>query len=439
MARLPTLLACDPVREGEPACLERFLSTFARRAWRRPLTAEERTNLTEAFTQGRTTSFAEGIGAVVQVLLISPQFLYRVEQGRPVPGKSYLALTSHEVASRLSYLLWGTMPDAALMAAADSDKLSDPSAVRAQAERMLDDPRAAGMVARFADQWLRLEELGEVDKDVDLYPGFTADLRGPLREETQRLIDQVLWKGDSKLSTLLTSPTTFVNQRLATFYGMTGVTGDHYRPVPSDKQKRVGFLGHAGLLAVLGVPDDGLTALVFRGAFVRERLLCQPIADPPPEAQSENPTFTPTTTAREWSEARQAKPICGACHALMDPIGFGFENFDGSGAWRSTDRGKPVDSRGTLSGTDVDGDFSGVVDLAQRLSRSQVAADCMATQWFRYGYGREETSQDACTLGRLSEVMKSSGGDIRQLLIALTTTDAFMFRSPPQAQTGAMP
>jgi hypothetical protein len=387
VTKLPTLLACDPGKDGEAACLDKFLDTFARRAWRRPLKADERQNLKQTFTDAKPANFGEGIGAVVQVLLVSPQFLYRVEEGVPVAGKGYRALTSHEVASRLSYLLWGSMPDADLMAAADADKLTDRTAVRAQAERMLKDPRAAKMVARFSDQWLHLEEIGGVDKDVDLFPSFTAEVRGPLREESQRLIDKVLWKGDGKLSSLLTSTTTFVNAPLAKFYGMTGVSGDEYREVPVDGQKRLGILGHAGLLAVLGVPDDSLTALVFRGAFVRERLFCQTIGDPPPNAQSENPPFTPTTTSREWSEARQAKANCGACHALMDPIGFGFENFDGIGAWRTTDHGKPVDARGKLTATDVDGDFSGVVELGQRLAGSEQVRDCMATQWFRYGYG----------------------------------------------------
>jgi hypothetical protein len=188
------------------------------------------------------------------------------------------------------------------------------------------------------------------------------------------------------------------------------------------------------------VPADGLTSLVFRGQFVRERLLCQPLGDPPPNAQSENPPFTPTTTAREWSVARQAKANCGACHRMMDPIGFGLENFDGIGQWRTSDHGQPVDAQGELSGTDIDGNFSGAPELAQRLSRSPMVSDCMATQWFRFGYGREEAKEDACTLGTLRTAFTSSGGNIRDLLIALTQTDAFMFRSPASAQTtGAKP
>jgi hypothetical protein len=440
VAKLPTLLACDPVKSGEPACLTMFLDTFARRAWRRPLEADERANLEQTFADGKTTTFAEGIGAVVQVLLLSPQFLYRVERGTPVPGASHLALTGYEMASRLSYMLWGTMPDADLMTAAESGALGTREAVRAQAERMLKDPRAAALVGRFSDEWLRLDELSDLDKDIDIFPAFTADVRDPLRQETQKLVDKVVWHGDGKFSALLTSPTTFVNGPLATYYGITGVTGDAYKEVPLDPKQRLGFLGHAGILSVLGVPADGLTSLVFRGLFVRERLLCQPLGDPPPNAQSENPPFTPTTTAREWSVARQAKANCGACHRMMDPIGFGLENFDGIGQWRTSDHGQPVDAQGELSGTDIDGSFSGAPELAQRLARSPMVSDCMATQWFRFGYGREEAKEDACTLGTLRTAFATSGGNIRDLLIALTQTDAFMFRSPASAQTtGAQP
>jgi hypothetical protein len=286
VAKLPTLLPCDPAGAGEQACLDMFLDTFARRTWRRPLEADERTNLQAAFAEGKTASFAEGINAVVQVLLLSPQFLYRVERGTPVPGATHLALTGYEMASRLSYLLWGTMPDADLMTAAEMGALGTREAVRAQAERMLKDPRAAALVGKFSDEWLRLEELSDLDKDIDIFPAFTADVRDPLRLETQKLIDKVVWHGDGKLGSLLTASTTFVNGPLAEYYGITGVTGDAYKEVPLDTQKRLGFLGHAGILSVLGVPADGLTSLVFRGLFVRERLLCQPLGDPPPNAQS---------------------------------------------------------------------------------------------------------------------------------------------------------
>jgi hypothetical protein len=428
-SRISALVTCDPGKDGEMACLDRFLDSFGKRAWRRPLEAAERENLKRAYTEGKTSTFAEGIEAVVQVMLLSPQFLYRVERGVPVPGADYLRLSPWEVASRLSFLLWGSTPDDALLAAAEGGKLATADGVLAQAQRMLKDPRAAQMVANFSDQWLRLDELGDLDKEAMVYPTFTPALREPLHREAQALIDQVIWKGDGKVSTLLTAPYTFVNGPLAQFYGIKGVTGDAFQQVMLPADQRSGLLTTAGLLAVLGVPDDTITSLVFRGLFVRERLLCQPVADPPAGATDMNPPVTPMTTGRESSEARQTIALCGACHSQMDPLGYAFENFDGAGLWRTSDHGKPVDASGKLTGTDADGTFNNAVDLSRKLATSKTVQECVATQWFRFGYGRQETDQDTCTVDTLRKSFAASGGNVRDLLLALTQTDAFLFRS----------
>jgi hypothetical protein len=430
VTRLPDLLPCDPAREGDGPCLDRFLDGFGKRAWRRPLAPAERENLRRTFADSKGDTFARRLEAVIQVMLLSPQFLYRVERGTAVPGAPYLRLTPWELASRLSYLLWGSLPDEPLMAAAEAGQLATAPQVLEQARRMVKDPRAGAMVTAFSDEWLRLEELADLDKEAAVFPAFTPELRGPLRAETEALIDDVLWKGDGKLSTLLEAPFTFVNGPLARFYGTPGVTGDAFQKVPQDASKRLGVLGHAGILAVLGVPDTGLTSLVYRGLFVRERLLCDDLPDPPPNAAAMNPPFSPTTTAREWSLARQQIALCGACHHRMDPIGFGLESFDGIGQWRATDRGKPVDASGQLEGTDVDGPFVGLPELAHKLARSKQVHDCLALQWFRFGYGRKEETEDACSVGTLRRVFSSSQGDIRELLVALTQTDAFLYRSP---------
>jgi hypothetical protein len=432
VTRLPTLLSCDPGKDGEAVCLDRFLDGFARRAWRRPLEASEKDNLRRTFNDAKgtgATAFSDGIDAVIQVLLLSPQFMYRVERGRPVAGAQHLQLSAYEVATRLSYLYWASMPDDELFAAAEAGKLSTREQIRGQAERMLRDPRAAAMVATFADGWLRLDEIGGVEKQTDIFPSFKPELRASMRLETQKLIEDVMGSGEGKLGTLLTANYSFMNGPLAAYYGIKGPSGDAFTKVPLDPTQRAGVLGHAGLLALLGVPDEGLTSLVFRGLFVREHLLCQPIADPPAGAADMSPPFTPTTTARQWSEARQGVPLCGSCHKLMDPIGFAFEHFDGVGAWRADDRGTPVDAHGELSNTDVDGPFEGLPALAQKLAGSTTARQCLATQWFRYGYGRQETDQDACTVAVLQKAAADSGGNFRELLLALSTTDAFLFRS----------
>jgi hypothetical protein len=428
VSKLPTLLACDPARDGEPTCLDRFLDGFGKRAWRRPLEAAEKDNLRRAFTEGRASSFADGIKAVVQVMLLAPQFLYRVERGVPAGGAAYQRLTGWEMASRLSYLLWGSMPDEPLLAAAEAGKLATAEEVLAEAQRMVRDPRAGGMLAGFSDEWLRLEELADLDKEPTVFPTFKPELRAPLRDETQALIDQVVWKGDGKLGTLLEAPYTFVNRALAQYYGVTGVSGDALQQVPQDPRKRVGLLGQGSVLAVTGVPDSGLTSLIFRGLFVRERLLCEELPDPPPNAAAMNPPFTPTTTAREWSASRQALAICGACHHRMDPIGFGLENFDGVGLWRDSDHGKPIDASGSLEGTDVDGPFTGEVELAHKLAGSKQVQGCLALQLFRYGHGRKESERDSCSVDTLKRVFAASGGNVRDLLVALTQTDAFLYR-----------
>jgi hypothetical protein len=321
------------------------------------------------------------------------------------------------------------MPDEPLFAAAAGGKLGTREEVLAQARRMLDDPRAARMLQRFTDEWLRLEEIESLEKQAAVYPTFKPELRAALHEEAQALIRQVVWKGDGKLSTLLTAPYTFRNGPLAAYYGGGAATGDTFQQVSLDPKQRAGLLTQAGLLAVLGVNDDGLTSLVHRGLFVRERLLCQPVSDPPPDAQAMGAPTTSATTAREWAQSRQSVALCNACHLVMDPVGFAFENFDGAGLYRTMDRGQPVDARGELSGTDIDGTFDGAVALVNKLATSTMVQECLATQLFRYGYGRQETDKDSCALDSLKGVARSTGGNFKELLLGLTQTDAFLLRS----------
>jgi hypothetical protein len=434
VAQLPKLLDCDVASKGETACLQQFLAGFGKRAWRRPLTASETQDLTAAFTQLRGPTFASGIEAVTTIMLMSPQFLYRYEQGIPVDGRpNIVKLTSYEVAARLSYLLWGTMPDNDLFAAADADELSKPEQVLAQARRMTNDPRYLATVTNFTEQLLDLDTLDDIDKDAMTLPAWKPELRQTMRFETDKLLEQVLSKdGDGKIGTLLTASYSFVNGPLAGYYGLTGPAGDAFTKVDLDA-KASGFLTQAGFLAAHGNPDNGLTSLVFRGKFVRENLLCQAIPDPPPNAQDDNPPFTPTTTAREWSMLRSAKPVCGSCHQIMDPIGFGFENYDPIGKYRTVDRGKPVDASGKITATDIDGDFTGVPELGKKLAGSQMVKDCVAVQWFRFASGRSEDqtnpSRDACTLETMKKTFSAAGGDLRELFLAYTQTDGFLFRS----------
>jgi hypothetical protein len=434
VAQLPTLLGgCDPAKDGETACLNKFFDTFAKRAWRRPLVAEERANLTRAFNDNKAKGFADGMEAVVEVVLMAPQFLYRYEQGVDIPGKKYAQLTSWEVASRLSYLMWGSMPDATLFAAAEKNELSTPEQILAQARRMVTDERYMPMVKNFMEQFLELDQLPTLDKDTMTLPKWSPDLRPQMMAEADKFIETLFSKsGDGKLTTLLTAPYSFVNPALASYYGVSGGSAD-YGKTAFSPDKYSGVLTQGGWLAVHGNSDDGLTSLVYRSKWIKEELLCQPMPDPPPNAQDENPPFTPTTTAREWSAARMAKVTCGSCHMIMDPMGYAFENYDAIGRWRDQDHGKKVDATGQLIGSDVDGPYDGPVALGKLLAKSKTVSDCMAAQWFRFASGRADTPRDQCSLQVLQKKFDEAGGDMRELLVQFTQTDAFLFRSKGDA------
>jgi hypothetical protein len=435
MSQMSTLLGgCDPASKGD-ACLQSFLDDFGKRAWRRPLTMIEKQNLTDAFNANKQKGFADGLTAVLQVMLMSPQFLYRYEQGLDIPGQHYLQLTHWEMASRLSYLLWGSMPDATLMEAAEKGKLGTPADILAQARRMVNDQRYMPNVVNFVSQFLELDQLADLDKDAMSLKDWSPDLRPLMQQEAEKFITSIFSKdGDGRLSTFLTAPYSFIDPKLAAFYGVQGGGAD-YPKTSLPAEKASGMLTNGGFLAVHGNTDDGLTSLVYRARWIKEELLCTPIPDPPPNALDENPPFTPQTTAREWSALRMAKPVCGSCHSIMDPVGYGLENYDPMGRWRDNDRGKKVDASGMLIGSDVDAPFTGAVELGKLLAKSQTVSDCMATQWFQFGTGRTpDPTRDSCSLNVLKQKFKDAGGDMRELLVQLTQTDAFLFRSKGDAQ-----
>src|SRR5688572_1350293 len=201
---------------------------------------------------------------------------------------------------------------------------------------------------------------------------------------------------------MLTAPYSFVNPTLASYYGITGGGAD-YAKTSFAPEKHSGVLTMGGWLAVHGNSDNGLTSLVYRAKWIKEELLCQPIPDPPPNAEDENPPFTPTTTAREWSAARMEKVVCGSCHKVFDAMGYTLENYDAIGRWRDLDHGKKVDASGELLGSDVDAKVNGPVEMGKLLARSKTVSDCMATQWFRFASGRHDGDRDKCSLNILQQ------------------------------------
>ncbi len=428
IAKGATFFGCDPVK-GEDACAKTFVAAFGKRAYRRPLTTEEtQTLFDKLYTPNRMDAdFNNGIQAVVEAMLQSASFLYLPEIGAVDRKKDdAVPLTSYEMASRLSYLLWSSMPDDALFAAADADALRTPEQIAAQARRMLGDPKAKSAVEDFFAQWLHVRDLGSVAKDPGVYPDFDNTMRAAMQAETLAFVDWVMWQSDARVETLLTAPVSFINASTAKVYGITGVTSATPVKTDLDPKQRAGIITQPAILTALSKPDR--SSPVVRGKFIRERFLCQTISPPPTDVIITPPKITPGVSTRDAFSQHSIDPKCSGCHKLMDPIGFGFESFDGIGRFRTVDQGKPVDASGSLIGSDVDGTFIGAPELAKKLAQSQQVRDCVAVEWFRYGHGRGETPDDACSLDTLKKAFSAANYDVRELIVALTQTDAFRYR-----------
>lgn len=437
---LQALLPCDPAA-GERACIEQWVEQFGARAWRRPLTGPERDDLLALFDEARSIDdLPTSVSAVLQALLQSPHFLYRVELGVPgEQGQAAVALSDYEMASRLSYLLWGTMPDQALVDAAAAGELTDPAIIEEHARRMLDDPKARRMVEHFHSQWLSTIKLTNIDKDPGLFPEWSPQLALRQADEVAAFVQHVIFDSDEPtLQTLLTAPYTFIDGDLAELYGLPAPEGAGLQRVdaPPGGPTMSGILSQGGILSAYSKPNQ--TNPIARGIFVREHLLCQIPPPPPDDVELIPPSPDPSATTRELFEQHRADPACSVCHELFDPIGFGFENYDAVGRWRTTENGLPIDASGQLIGADAAGEFDGVAQLGQLLASSEDVAVCVSRQWFRFAYGRTESEQlDACTMETLTESFAESGYDLRELLVGLTQTDAFLYRTAYATEGGS--
>jgi hypothetical protein len=256
-----------------------------------------------------------------------------------------------------------------------------------------------------------------------------------MRQESEAFIDDVVWNGDGTLAALFGAPYTFANAALAQYYGISGVSGAGFTKVALDPTQRGGVLTQGGLLSLLAKPNQ--TSPVHRGKFVREQILCQPLPPPPANLQITPPELSTTLTTRERFTQHAADPYCNTCHHLMDPIGLGFESFDGAGVFRATENGQAVDASGRIDDAgDATGTFDGPLALGQRLASSSDVRACVATQWFRYGYGRAETDADGCSLQAMQASFAAGGYRILDLVAALATTDAFRYRRVTPAVGG---
>jgi hypothetical protein len=427
-APLEKNLPCDPA-EGEDACAVEFIEHFGKRAFRRPLTDAEREMFFDLYELGHAQEgFRLGIRLVIEAALQSPHFLYRVEFGDPAASPSELVrLTSWEMASRLSFFLWGSMPDDDLFAKAEADQLRTAEQIEAEARRMLEDPRARVLVGEFHKQWLDYERVANVTKDATQFPDWSPEIGSLMAEETRTFIERAIFDDEGSMTALLTAPYSYMSPPLAAFYGVELPSNDPgFSRVDLDPTQRAGLLTMGTLLTINAHTNQ--TSPTLRGRLIREQLLCDLVPAPPPDVSIEAPEVDPGSTGRDRFAQHTEEAGCAGCHNLMDPIGFGFESYDTVARFRSEEGGKPIDASGSLVATDIDGPFSGVVDLASKLAGSEEVGACYAKQWFRYGYGRVDTDDDACTIEQINARFSESGGDIKELLLALTQTDAFLYR-----------
>lgn len=414
---------CAPEGDGS-ACAEQVAREVGRRVWRRPLADDEVDKLAGLITG--EASFDEGLRVALQAMLASPYFLYKFELGEP-DGEGF-RLTGHEVAAALSYGLWGTTPDDALLAAAEAGELDTTAGVETQVRRLLDDPRARAQVSTFAVQWLGVEKVGTIDKNDTLFPDFDTNLRASIVEETRRLAAHVVFDGTGRFPELLQADYSFVDAALAGLYGVEApATAWSQVPAPAG---RMGILGHASVLASNAYPNQ--TSPVRRGLFVRRALLCQELPPPPPEAGSV-PEVDPSASTRERFEQHMDEPACSTCHQYIDPVGFGFEHFDPVGAWREADAGHPIDASGELRGLDdlAGADvhpFGSLPELAMVLGGSEAAPACFATHYFRYAHGRLETPDDECALDDLAQRFATAEHDVVSLVVATLTAPEYRYR-----------
>jgi hypothetical protein len=404
---------------------EKLLAPVASRAFRRSVTPDELDGLAAVFFAARREG--EMIERAAQLslsaLLVSPSFLFRVE-GDPPPGR-IRNLNDFELAARLSYFLWSSLPDDALFRAATRGEVSTPDQLATHSERMLRDPKVLALVKNFAGQWLQLRGLADVKPDPKRFPGFDAELREAFRQETEEFFAHIV-REDRSVLEFLDADYTFVNERLARHYGLPDVKGGDFRRVSLDGRQRGGLLGQASILTVTSNPTR--TSPVKRGKWILENLFAAPPPDPPPNVPelAEASGEKLVGTLRQRMEQHRADPACASCHKLMDPLGFGLENYDAIGSWRDRDGGAAVDAGGELP----DGRrFSGPAELrAIVAARKDEFRRCLIEKLLTYGLGRGLEYYDACAVERIAAAAAAGGDRFSVIIAEIVRSPAFRQR-----------
>lgn len=419
------VLVCEPTATNFATCVPQILTGFLKNAFRRPATPAEVQDLTDLASSVRqsTGDVVQGVSAALEDALLSPNFLFRVELG-DAHSPAASRLNDYELASRLSYFIWSTMPDQTLLQAADSAKLTAGGAdFDAQVSRMLADPKASEFVRRFGGQWLSMQDVDGIDPDMALFPSLDEALRSSIAQETTLFFGSLVGAGQP-LKTLLLADFSYVNAPLAKQYGLTPPTGTTgFAKTSLQGSPRIGLLTQDTFLTTTSQPDR--TSPVKRGNWVLEHLLCDPPPAPPPGVL---PLVTPApnsgVTVRTVLEAHRANPYCASCHKVMDPIGLGLENFDAIGSYRTTDNGQSIDASGQMpDGTT----FSGAAQLAKIIADDPRFPACVAQQLLTYSIGRAFAAPDGRGYAAGIGVPLASG-TWTDILHAIVKSEAFLTR-----------
>ncbi len=420
------LLPCRPPQLQKNRCAERFVASFGRRAFRRPMSPSELDRYKNLLAQQKDP--LAGVRIVIETMLQSPHFLYQRE-GTDVVSRRYAR------ASRLSFFLWNTMPDDHLMDRAARGDLDAADGTESVAQDMLNDPRARQAMDEFTEQWLRFDRIASAVKDRRSHPEYTREVQVAMAEETRRFVADLIWN-DKDFSTAFTARYSFVNAELAALYKLPPPT-EEFAQVPYPKDSlRSGLLGQGLFLASTGKPSD--TSPTGRGLFVREHFLCQTVPPPPPGVSVELPARGPggrPITNRERLRIHTASESCGGCHNLIDPIGLGFENFDTTGRQRATQSATsdektkmtvalPLDIKGQIAGI-ANGSFSDPIEIGKLLASNTQSQMCVAKHLFRYALGRHEGSADRLAIQKSFAAFKASGFRFRSLVLAMVRTNEF--------------
>lgn len=409
-----------PCGQQTRECAIDFARRFGRKLFRRPLTADELAQAMGIYDLAAEDGFESGVRWVLTAWLQSPNFLYRTELGRR--EGDHFVLTPFEIAAELSFLFWQTTPDDTLLDLAATGDLLDPAIVAREAARMLADPRSADTMRRFTERWLGIDRLPIVTRDGTLFPALTRDIRAAMAEETARFVTG-LWTSGGTLDDLFRSTQRPLTPALAAYYGLPVPPSD-WAPVDVTGTPYAGVLTQGSVLVTHALPTT--SSPIHRGLFVRERLLCQDLPDPPANLDTSPPAVDPSLSTRERYVAHSRNPACAGCHTLIDPIGFAFEHYDAAGRWRDDDGGHVIDAQGEIVRSAAsDAQFDGVAELSAVLAASDDVRACYLSQWVRYGFGVDDALPLGCYVNRLGENFEA----LQDILPALTGTTHFRERT----------